>query len=329
MPIDRMTESLSQTILKATDAKQLVRIETIQALWSGYGQIMRCHLEGGNTASIVVKHVQLPKAVNHPRGWNTDISHQRKLKSYQVEMDWYADLAQQCTSECRVPRIHHLSHEAEEMLMIMEDLNASGFPLRKTEATLTEMRACLHWLAHFHAKYLGVTSDKLWRIGTYWHLDTRPDELVAMQDKELQTAAQAIDQVLNTAKFQTLVHGDAKLANFCFSQDGTQVAAVDFQYIGHGCGMKDVAYFLSSCLHEDDLTTYESELLSYYFEQLKLSLKQDHPRVDVEEIQQEWSQLYDYAWADFYRFLDGWSPGHWKMHDYSEAIKNRVLSALS
>jgi Ser/Thr protein kinase RdoA (MazF antagonist) len=59
--------------------------------------------------------------------------------------------------------------------------------------------------------------------------------------------AAVIDQVLNNCSYQTIVHGDAKLANFCFSKEGA-VSAVDFQYVGGGCGMKDVAYFLGSCL---------------------------------------------------------------------------------
>ena len=66
-------------------------------------------------------------------------------------------------------------------------------------------------------------------------------------------------------KFKTIVHGDAKLANFCFSHDLSNVAAVDFQYVGGGCGMKDVAYFLGSCLNDQELRTTENELLDFTY----------------------------------------------------------------
>ena len=38
--------------------------------------------------------------------------------------------------------------------------------------------------------------------------------------------------------------------------------------------------------------------------------------------------MYKYAWADFNRFLKGWSPGHWKMNDYVEEITKEVLDEL-
>ena len=98
--------------------------------------------------------------------------------------------------------------------------------------------ACVSWLAGFHAQNLNADPAGLWESGTYWHLETRPDELKRLDDPVLKQAASSIDQKLKDTKFQTLVHGDAKLANFCFSDDGNQVAAVDFQYVGGGCGMK-------------------------------------------------------------------------------------------
>lgn len=324
-----MTESIADSILDTTGAQRIIKTHLIQELWSGYGHIYRCELEGSRIQSVVVKHVKLPEEMLHPRGWNTNISHQRKLKSYHVEMAWYSNLARQCDSDCRIPEIYHVSDSSDEMLMVMEDLNTAGFPLRKVDVTTEEIKSCLKWLAHFHAKFIGVRSEELWPVGTYWHLATRPDELEAMQDQALKAAAGPIDQTLNQAKYQCLVHGDAKLANFCFSENGRKVAAVDFQYIGHGCGMKDVAYLLSSCLYENDLSGCESELLSFYFDQLKQSLSEYGLCADFENIRQEWSVLYKYAWADFYRFLDGWSPGHWKMHRYSSNMKQQVLLELA
>jgi thiamine kinase-like enzyme len=117
-----------------------------------------------------------------------------------------------------------------------------------------------------------------------------------------------------------LGQGDAKLANFCFSQDGTQVAAVDFQYVGGGCGMKDVAYFISSCLDENECERMEERLLDAYFSSLKDALGRHHPHIDVAAVETAWRPLYALAWTDFYRFLKGWSPSHWKIHQYSERL---------
>ena len=39
----------------------------------------------------------------------------------------------------------------------------------------------LKWLAYFHAKFLNIKQNKLLNIGTYWHLDTRPDEFKAIK----------------------------------------------------------------------------------------------------------------------------------------------------
>ncbi|MGE9289409.1 MAG: choline kinase, partial [Puniceicoccales bacterium] len=38
--------------------------------------------------------------------------------------------------------------------------------------------------------------------------------------------------------------------------------------------------------------------------------------------------LYPVAWTDFHRFLKGWSPGHWKIHGYSERLSRSVMANL-
>ena len=179
-----------------------------------------------------------------------------------------------------------------------------------------------------HAAFMGKQPEGLWEIGTYWHLDTRPDELEALEDEDLRAVAPLIDQHLSTARYQTFVHGDAKLANFCFSEDGKQVAAVDFQYVGGGCGMKDVAYFIGSCLHEEECERYESELLRCYFSELRKALTALGSDIDLDDLEREWRGLYDFAWTDFHRFMKGWNPNHWKIHEYSERLARQVLDKL-
>ncbi|MCR9206283.1 MAG: hypothetical protein NXH75_17005, partial [Halobacteriovoraceae bacterium] len=106
-----------------------------------------------------------------------------------------------------------------------------------------------------------------------------------------------------------------KLANFLFNE--REAAAVDFQYVGGGVGIKDVAYFMSSIYEEDELQANESRCLETYFKYLNLP-----------EVEKEWRELYPIAWCDFYRFLKGWSPGHWKIHGYSESMKDKAINLI-
>ena len=125
-----------------------------------------------------------------------------------------------------------------------------------------------------------------------------------------------------------MVHGDAKLANFCFSKDGNQVAAVDFQYIGKGCGMKDVILFISSAVMPEQCAELEIELLDHYFSQLKTALLRLGHTEASDDIEQEWRPLFCIAWVDFQRFVKGWSPEHWKINGYTEGLKERALKVL-
>ena len=80
-----MEEVIVDTVLSATRAEGISSASPIQSLWSGYGEIVRLELRGGDFPSVILKHIKLPEAGDHPRGWNTDVSHQRKIHSYQVE----------------------------------------------------------------------------------------------------------------------------------------------------------------------------------------------------------------------------------------------------
>jgi len=319
---------LCERVATQCRVKSAQYVESIQSLWSGYGEIVRVRLLPQNE-TVVVKFVSPPSDRDHKYGWSSDVSHQRKLSSYQNELTWYRGAASICGSKCRVAKLLASETKDGQWLFVLEDLDASGFPVRRGRVNESQLNACLNWLASFHAQFVvefetPANPHGLWPIGTYWHLATRPDEFSSMRDGKLKNAAKAIDETLTRARFQTIVHGDAKLANFCFSQTD-EVAAVDFQYVGGGCGMKDFAYFISSCFGEDECERREAEFLETYFGFLRAALDD---RTLAAEIEAEWRDLYPFAWADFYRFLAGWSPGHWKIHGYSKRQTDLAIKRL-
>ncbi|XP_027868392.1 uncharacterized protein pkdc [Xiphophorus couchianus] len=318
-----MKQECRDLILQTCGASSLRVGAKIQTLWSGYGEIVRLHLEDCGRPSVVVKHIKFPEEAEHPGGWNTDRSHARKVRSYQVETHWYQNYS--TNQSCRIPVCLAARSYGDEMLIVLEDLDVEGYDQRRTSIKDKEIRACLNWLANFHALFLGVTPEGLWPVGTYWHLETRPDELEAMDDVELKAVASDIDRVLNECHFKTIVHGDAKLANFCFSKSGLEVAAVDFQYVGGGCGMKDVVYFLGSCMDERECGKRVPGLLDHYFTELKAFVNKD---VNFNALEKEWREMFAFAWTDFNRFLHGWMPGHWKINRYSKELTREVLQKL-
>jgi hypothetical protein len=109
------------------------------------------------------------------------------------------------------------------------------------------------------------------------------------------------------------------------------VALVDFQYVGGGVGVKDVAYFLSSCLAPRECQALVPVYLNDYFRELQSALRAEpaSAAVDFRELEREWRALFPLAWVDFYRFLLGWAPGQYDRDPYSEMLTREVLSRFT
>lgn len=304
---------LTSQILEKTNSSEILEVHFIQALWNDFGELNRVIL---NNDQVILKLIKFPtqnSSTPHPHGWNSDLGFERKRRSYQIESLWYQHYDTKIEG-AYYPKYLASGHYEDYQYLLLEDLKALNFSA-KDFIPWEKVQLCLSWLANFHKYYLHREPKHLWPIGTYWHLDTRPEEFEAMSDQELKMAAASIDQRLNQAKHKTIVHGDAKLANFLFKEK--LAAAVDFQYVGGGVGVKDVAYFLSSIYQEEELFKNEKRCLDFYFQALNLT-----------EVEQEWRELYPFAWCDFYRFLQGWSPSHWKINGYLEEMKKKVLKCL-
>jgi Ser/Thr protein kinase RdoA (MazF antagonist) len=271
--------------------------------------------------SAIVKDVRPPRD-------DGSRSHRRKLRSYEVEQTFYERYVPHTTDACRVPRALALRAAGGELLSVLEDLDAAGFGERRRRAPSSEITAVLGWLAAFHARFLGRAPEGLWKVGTYWHLATRPDELAVLKHERLRQAASAIDARLNGARFKTIVHGDAKLENVCFGKAGDGVALVDFQYAGGGVGVKDLAYFLSSCLAPQECGPQIPGYLDEYFRALRAALGTSRSVAEQDLLEGEWRALFPLAWVDLYRFLLGWAPGQYDPDPYSDALVESVLASL-
>lgn len=301
-------------IARVAGGKKAQRGARLQSLWGGYGEILRVEIAGGDVESVIVKCVRPPARAK------SDVSDARKRRSYEVERAFYENFAPRCSMSCRVPRLFGAttpSGRDAEWIFVLEDLDAAGYPERRRSADAGSLDQCLAWLAAFHATLFASPPNGLWTTGTYWHLATRRDELANM-DEAVRALAPRIDAKLASCVHRTLVHGDAKLANFCFVRDGA-VAAVDFQYVGGGCGMKDVAYLVSG---ERD----EARAVEMYFGHLRRELTAR--AIDAGAVETEWRALYPFACADFYRFVAGWSPEQFASDRHAHRALEKVATLL-
>lgn len=310
-------EDLTERVLRATGARRFELGPRLQALWGGYGELWRGELstESG-VSSVIVKDVRPPDD-------DGSLAHRRKLRSYRVEQSFYARFAKRLGDRSRVPKAFAVSSTRGECLTVLEDLEQAGFSARE-RITSAEVTGSLDWLAAFHATFLGESPEELWNVGTYWQLGTRPDELLRMRPGPLRASAAAIDRRLSAARFRTLVHGDAKPENVCYARDGS-VAFVDFQYVGGGVGVKDVAYLLNSCLSPKECESALPRWLDRYFAGLRAALEPKLEPNDLAALESEWRELFPVAWVDFYRFLQGWAPGEYDPEPFSEALVRQVL----
>jgi|SRR5690554_59987 len=317
--MNKTLELFLPKILKQLGAEKILRIDKIQNLWSDYGAIYRLYLEKSKVPSVVVKCISYEKKDKHPRGWASNRSHQRKLDSYKIENNWYENYAASLPKTVKVPQLLYSEERETAQLLVLEDLS-TAYPTLKQSCSYQEAEAVVKWLAQFHAHFLNAPAKGLWATGSYWHLETRAEEWQAMESGPLKEKAKDLDLLLSKAKFQTIIHGDAKVANFCFG-DNSQVAAVDFQYVGKGVGVKDLAYFIGSCFTSEKCTLYEDKLLDCYFEELNNSNKKLNEKEKI-TLEKEWRELFPIAWADFNRFLMGWLPSHHKLHKHA-MVKNK------
>ncbi|MCF2856057.1 aminoglycoside phosphotransferase family protein [Pseudoalteromonas sp. SMS1] len=283
-------------------------------LWNGCGTLERFVV---NSHCYVAKISSVPNDLKHRVIEQSSFSLKRKVRSYEKEQLFYKQYSGVLNPLCTVPKVYELHKEQGTFVTILADFRTLGFE-NKASASFEDIVAILTWLAGFHAIWLEQsTSHSLlaeFGEGNYWHFKTRPDEFKKMPGGPLKQHAQKIDQILTATTFKTLIHGDAKLANFAFNNKA--VIGYDFQHVGVGIGLSDVMLLLTSVLECNELEALSDKLLDIYFMALANCMAKCHVQLSSQDVEREWRPLWPLIWADFHRFLVGWKPDHKKINHY-------------
>ena len=324
-------------------------------LWAGMGNIyeVQCYSggnEGNRTTTLIVKYVH-PRLPSKPS--QLSIGDKRKLDSYLVEANFYEYYAKSFLEDYDVPlpMPYYVERQLDNptfptIIICMGELYSSiprNTTLRDNDGG--ENVGVVRWLAKFHAatwhkspsgEDSPTTETGVQSIGSYWHLDTRPDEWNDMPrhgwEGRLKLAARGIhDYLQDRDPLQCWVHGDTKDANILYYSKSkhryggeddivVDIAFCDFQYVGKGPPSRDLSYFFcSSHVQDDEEQTY---LLDIYFNDLTGLLKEQNDRgtaspPHILPTRRQLEISMELAFCDFGRFMSGW--GYWG-YDLSKQI---------
>lgn len=197
-----------------------------------------------------------------------------------------------------------------------------------------------------------ASAKSVWLNGGYTYLATRQKEyadLVRDDDSEWslaltqrvegsdQSIAELVAKFLTPAvsgsspieKYQTLIHGDVKSENLFTSASGKEVAFYDFQYIGLGLGVCDLAKFFTCSVPLDMLVDSEDvpDVLAMQEGEKLLLQRYWNSLRGIGKREYEWGTFvrhWEVALMDWLRFQASW--GFWGNTEWLEARVRSILA---
>ena len=252
-----------------------VHIEEIGVGAGILGQVMRCHLQwdndqggrdrqptsrDGDLASPQTLIVKLPSANAKNRRMS------KRLALYRREYDFYRYLGSR--SPLRIPVLYHAQFEpgSHRFVLVLEDLAGMQVVDQIAGAAPAQASRAIRALARLHGTFWNRTHEpplataydstnpRLRPIVQTVYLASLVRTLEHFGDFFSSTTRQLAEAfgmnltyiaAMLAACPQTFTHGDYRLGNLFFAQDGSDdVAAIDWQNSGTNCGLYDLAYFL-------------------------------------------------------------------------------------
>jgi len=213
---------------------------------------------------------------------------------YDMEIGWYRDVAGQSTVAC--PRSYHaaIAENEQEFVLLLEDMapakqgdQLAGASLVQVETTLTEA-AALHsissdklpfdqykWLHHSEGNSAFLIQSL---ANGYPIFRERFSELLGQDILDL--GQEMVDRIAlyigHEPAEKTITHGDMRLDNILFQEDGKLAALVDWQTCSLGNPANDVAYMIGTSFAVPvDRCSPEERLVNDYLTQRNAPLDFD------------------------------------------------------
>lgn len=201
----------------------------------------------------------------------------------------------------------------------------------------------------------GDVGEGVWLNGGYTYLATRRKEFASLREEEgteweeklcramqmggRESVAEVVARVLAPSatdekgggdpvrEYETLIHGDVKSENLFTTKSGDAVAFFDFQYVGLGLGVCDLAKLFTCSVPESMLTESDSIPDELEMGAGERRLLEEYRKVlDPSGTKYPWEVLerhWQTALVDWLRFQASW--GFWGNTEWLEARVRRIL----
>lgn len=262
-------------------------VNSVRAEAVGTGQMAIClrleleyRVPGAGPASVVAKLPSLDPASREAA---------KALRCYEIEVSFYRELHSEV--DVSTPAIYYadLDVEATDFLLLMEDVSPALQGDQLAGCSFEQAAAAVVELAGLHSPLWG--HNRLEDLG-WLHRNTDdtqgalaglvrslyPGFLERYADRLTPEVRAASDRLVegiegyerNRPRPWTVTHGDFRLDNLLFRDDGPKVAVfvVDWQTAVLGPGASDLSYFLGSAFPPEQRRVFEEELVRAYHEQL-------------------------------------------------------------
>ncbi|KAJ5984514.1 hypothetical protein N7481_006613, partial [Penicillium waksmanii] len=337
--------------------------------------------KAGDTFQLILKLISPPKNSSSSTAGQPDEGHLRKMFSYEVEQYFYRHIVPSLdglgVAKCLVSTSGS-EPKPDQLTGCMAILMAD---LRSTYPVSGEKRSVLSSAQEYarRAKAVGkdeddsesenkneIASGNVWLNGGYTYLATRRKEYASLVEDDSSEWSRAFCEPFSTSlgsvsgssstaelaalcltpqgrAMESLIHGDVKSENLFTSESGDDVAFFDFQYVGLGLGVCDLAKLFTCSVPVDMLLdggNPESRSRSGYYQDLPDSLAMcagekillERYRASLLRGKEQNSEFYDWdlfvrhwetALVDWCRFQASW--GFWGNTEWLEARVRFIL----